>query len=66
MKTNHCQKCNKYQVCTKIKDCPLTKAEMKRLERGRHKHTIDIVYMHEMTEKENQYWDKIIYGDSEE
>lgn len=62
MKTGHCRKCDKQQACTKIKDCPLVKAEMKRIERGRHKHILNLVYMHDLPENDNNNMDKLIYG----
>jgi len=53
MKTNHCMKCPKYEAnCFKIEDCKITTAEMNRIENGRKKNKIKLVYEHEMTKNQ--------------
>lgn len=60
MKTGHCKKCVKYDHC--IEPCRLVNKELDRIERGRHKRSIEIEYQSTMTGGELRRFDNAIYG----
>jgi hypothetical protein len=63
LKTGHCRKCVKYNHC--IAPCKLVHAELDRIERGRRKGSIEIIYQHNMGKDQRRLFDQSIYGSEE-
>ncbi len=65
MKTGHCAKCPKYNVCAEI--CATVGAELSRIENGdmrlkKNQHRIEPMYEHQMGRTEHNNYTNMVYG----
>jgi len=60
MRTGHCNRCPKHHICAI--PCRILYAELKRIENGRRKKYIIIVYEHELTGHQLNNWNATVYG----
>jgi hypothetical protein len=60
MKTGHCKKCPKYDCCVEI--CGIVAADLYRIEHGRKKHRIKIIYEHQLDGVALATYNNIVYS----
>ncbi len=60
MKTGNCKSCKTYRTCRK--PCWVVQAELNRIDNGRKKKYIVIIYESEMTGSQERWWNAMLYG----